>query len=144
MTGIGMNIRFIDHGIAGEIEVFTREVVQDFALEIAIAVEELMGSGARSGNIVRHGRFDRRSRVGGLKPSGRGTRIHRPSAPGEPLATDTGGTVRSIKVRQLANGNVRIRFGGGIAFWEFKMPSGLRRPTVVPAIELAAQRTFGR
>lgn len=143
MLALALDIRFIDNGATAFIEKERNALVEEFANNIVEAISELMGSGTRSGKLYRKGKFDRRSRIGGQRPSGPGQRIHRSSAPGEALARETERTEKTISVRRLANGNVRIRFGGGIAFWEFKLPASLRRPTVMPAVELAAQRTFG-
>lgn len=137
---IGVHITVKDHGVIAEVERETDKMIGDF-MQVLLSVYQQMFEGPRSGRLYRQGSFDRRSRIGGVRPQGRGNRIHRASAPGEPLAKDTGKTARSYSVRRLKSGVYRIRFGGGVGFWELRDTN--RRPTIQPAIEKAAEIYFG-
>jgi hypothetical protein len=141
MTGLSLNFTIEDHGIAAQIGKEVSELQDEFGRNLAEAIPEVM-KGSRSGRLYRKGRFGRGARRGlGTTARGRGSRIHRASAPGEPLASDTGKTARSVSVRRMSKGVVRIRVEGALGYWEFRDTG--RRPTLYPAIELAAQRTFG-
>jgi hypothetical protein len=137
----GLTITVHDHGVADQIEKETDKMIGEF-LRVVINVYQKMFEGSRSGRIVQQGRFDRRSRIGGVRPQGKGQRIHRPSRPGEPLARDTGKTQRSYSVQRLKSGVYRIRFGGGVRYWEIR-DDGKARPTILPALEKAAEIYFG-
>jgi hypothetical protein len=140
MTGFSLDISVSAVGVAEGVDQDIQQWVDEFGLNIGIAVEELMG-GRRSGRLSRRGSFNRRHSKGlGQRAAGRGSRFHIPSAEDEPLATDTGDTVKSFSIRRLSKGTVRIRVSGGIGFWEFRASGA--RPTLIPAIELAARRTF--
>ena len=138
----GLDIKGSARNVPEEIEKDIDNLSRKFAANIVAAIPEVMRSGTRTGKLYRRGRFRRGQSRGlrGVRARGAGNRIHRASAPGEPLASDTGRTERSISIRQMRKGVIRIRVGGGVAFWELRGAGA--RPTVLPAIELAAQRTF--
>ena len=93
----------------------------EFAYNLGDEISEIMNTGGRTG-----------------RPGSLG-HIH--SAPGEPLAAFSGLTERSYEVTDYKN-KTSVRVGGGIVFWEFA-PDGLERPTLLPAIDLAIEKTFG-
>lgn len=136
-----LDIKIKDTGVAARLEKEIEALELEFAENIAEATKEVMASGTRSGRLYRKGSFRGNTKIGGIRARGRGNRIHRASAPGEPLAKETGATERSISVRRLKKGVVRIRIGGGIPFWELR--DNGKRPTVMAAVEIAAQKTFG-
>lgn len=138
---IGLNITVRDNGVAEEIGRDVDNLIGEFVAKIEANFRRTMTTGTRSGRLYRKGRFDGRSRVGGQRPQGKGNRIHRASAPGEPLATDTGRTLKTWSVRRLKSGVYRIRIGGGAAFWELRAKDA--RPTLLPSIEAAAEEIFG-
>jgi hypothetical protein len=141
MTGLSIQFTIDDHGLAASLGKELEQLQAEFGNNLAEAIEEVMTTGNRSGILYRKGRFGRGARRGlGATARGRGNRIHRASAPGEPLASDTGRTVRSISVKRMSKGVVRVRVGGAIGYWEFRDTG--RRPTIYPAIEIAAKRTF--
>lgn len=139
---IGLNITVQDHSVAAGIDRDVDALIGRFAARISFHFQRLMSTGTRSGRLYRKGGFDRRSRVGGHRPSGRGSRIHRASAPGEPLASDTGKTARSVTVRRLKSGVYRVRVGGAAGYWEIGDQRNAARPTLLPAIEAAAEEIF--
>jgi hypothetical protein len=138
---LGVKITVTDHGIIANFERDIDHLLGEFAERIMYHFRRIMTTGARSGRVYRQGRFDRRSRISGQRPQGRGDRFHRASAPGEPLASDSGRTEKSITVRRLKSGVYRVRVGGAAGYWEIRGGSD-RRPTLVPAIEAAAQEIF--
>lgn len=140
----GVNITVKDHGIVAEAEKEIDKTIGDF-LQVLIAVYKQMFEGSRSGRLYRKGTFkagqSRGLGIGRRRARGSGTRIHRASAPGEPLAKDSGKTARNFSVQRLKSGVYRIRFGGGVKYWEVRSQG--RRPTLLPAIEKAAEIYFG-
>lgn len=141
---IGVSITVHDHGVVAETEKEIDKIVGGF-MEVVIAVYQQMFEGSRSGKLYRKGSFkagqSKGLGIGRKRARGAGTRIHRASAPGEPLAKDSGKTAQSYSVRRLKSGVYRIRFGGGVRFWEFRDEG--RRPTLMPALEKAAEIYFG-
>ncbi len=137
--GISMTVRGADEATAStlkEIDKMMGEFIQVF-----IACYRKMFEGSRSGHLYRKGSFGRGSRVGGTRARGQGRRMHRASAPGEPLAKESGKSMNAFSVRRLKSGVYRIRFGGGAMYWEFR--DAQARPTVMPALEEASRIYFG-
>lgn len=140
MIGLTITVTGADRA-ADELGRDIDNLIGRFSERISFHFTRLMTTGTRSGRLYRKGSFDRRSRIGGQRPQGRGSRIHRASAPGEPLASDSGRTARSVTVRRLKSGVYRIRVGGAAGFWEVRN-DGKSRPTLLPAIEAAADEIF--
>lgn len=139
-----ISLNITTHNIPAEIERDIDKKISEFAEMIPQEVARIMTSGTRSGNLYQRGHFSRRHSKGfGQRAEGPGTRIHRASAPGEPLSSDTGRTVSSMSVRRLASGVYRIRLAGGIGWWELKVPEKYRRPTLMTAIENSIDKVFG-
>jgi hypothetical protein len=147
--------------VSTEIGIDTRglrldQAVEEFEEELAYRIVDearrLIDESKPSGRIYRRGSIKgSRTKEGieaGLRRSGKtrmivGSRFHRASAPGQPLAEDSGESYRDITVRRIGSGNYRVRFGGWTGYWEFVVPPDLQRPTVMPAIEAAVKKTFG-
>jgi hypothetical protein len=141
---IGLSIKVYNADkVAAEIGKDIDKMVGEFTA-LVISIYREMFEGSRTGRLYRRGSFTRRHSKGfGQRASGPGTRIHRASAPGEPLARETGKTQRSTTVRRLKSGVYRIRFGGNVGYWEFRDAVSQRRPTIMPALEKAAEQYFG-
>lgn len=143
MIGLEIHVRGADAAAKGT-EKEIDKMVGGF-LQVVIAKYRQMFEGSRSGRLYRKGSFKRGAsrglRLNGRRARGAGSRIHRASAPGEPLAKDSGKTAQSYTVRRLKSGVYRLRFGGGVTYWEFR--DSQRRPTLMPAIEAAAEEYFG-
>lgn len=142
---IGVTLTVKDHGVVAEVERESDKIIGDF-LRVVISVYKQMFEGGRSGILYRRGSFKKGQSkglgIGRKRASGPGRRIHRASRVGEPLAKDTGKTAQNYSVRRLKSGVYRIRFGGGVRYWEIRT-DGKNRPTIVPAIEKAAEIYFG-
>ena len=124
---------------------------QELAYRIVDESRRIMDASTPRGRVYRKGTIrGRRTKQGvqaGLRASGKtrmvtGSRVHRASAPGQPIAEDTGRSYRDIHVTRIGNGQYRIRFGGWTGYWEFFAPPRLRRQTILPAIEAAVQKTL--
>jgi hypothetical protein len=141
----GLTITVKDDGVAEHIERETDKMIGDF-LQVVISVYQKMFEGSRSGRLYRQGSFKKGQSkglgIGRKRARGSGSRIHRASRPGEALARDTGKTARLSSVRRLKSGVYRIRFGGGVRYWEIR-DDGRERPTILPAIQKAAEIYFG-
>jgi HK97 gp10 family phage protein len=118
---------------------------QELAFRIVDESRAMMDSSTPTGRLYRRGSFTRRHRIGGQRASGRGTRIHRASAPGQPPAEDSGKLYRNITVRRMGNGSYRVRFGAEYAgYLEFGTGRMRARPFIIPAIERAVDKTFNK
>lgn len=143
MIGLTMSVRGTNEAAQAteqELDKMAGEFMQVF-----ISVYRKKFDGSRTGKLYDKGGFtagsSRGLRLGGRRARGAGNRIHRASAPGEALAKDTGKSQNAFTVRRLKSGVYRIRIGGGAMFWEFR--DAQSRPTVMPALEEAAQIYFG-
>lgn len=146
---IGLKVTIQAGNIAEEIARDIDKLEQELAYRIVDEARELMDSSTPSGRLYRRGNFrrgmSRGLRLMGRRAQGRGVRIHRASAPGQPPAEDTGKLYREITVRRLSSGNYRVRFGAHYAgFLEFGTGRIAPRPFVMPAIEKAVRKTFAR
>lgn len=124
---------------------------QEFAYRLVDEARRVMDESVPRGRVYRRGAIKkRRTKEGlamGLRASGKtrmvvGYKFHRASAPGQPIAEDTGRSYRDMKVTRTGKGRYRVRFGGWTGYWEFQVPPAMRRPTIVPAIRSAAEKTF--
>lgn len=127
-------------------------IEEELAYRIVDEARRIIDESQPRGRVYRRGSIKgSRTKQGiaaGLRRSGKtrmivGTRFHRASAPGQPLAEDSGQSYRDITVRRVGKGAYRVRFGGWTGFWEFVVPKDLQRPTVIPAVEAAVEKTFG-
>jgi len=126
---------------------------QELAYRIVDESRRIMDESTPRGRIYRRGSIKgRRTKQGiamGLRASGKtrmvtGSRFHRASAPGQPIAEDSGKSYRDIKVTRMQKGSYRVRFGGWTGYWEFDVPPAMQRPTIIPAIESAVEKTFSK
>lgn len=142
---IGISITVKDHGVVAEVEKDVDKMIGDF-MQVVISVYQQMFEGPRSGILYNRGSFKKGQSkglgIGRKRARGIGNRIHRASRVGEPLAKETGETAKAYSVRRLKSGVYRIRFGGGVRFWEVRA-DGRNRPTILPTLEKAAEIFFG-
>jgi hypothetical protein len=101
------------------------EIEEELAYRIVDEARRFIDESKPSGRIYRRGSIKgSRTKEGiaaGLRRSGKtrmivGSRFHRASAPGQPLAEDSGESYRDITVRRVGKGNYRVRFGAGQVF----------------------------
>lgn len=150
---LAINVR-VSGDIKGPGNALDRDIdklTQELAYRIVDESRRLIDESIPRGRVYRRGAIKgRRTKQGieaGLRASGKtrmitGYRFHRASAPGQPLAEDTGRSYRDIRVSRVKSGTYRVRFGGWTGYWEFEVPPAMRRPTIIPAIERAAEKTF--
>lgn len=150
---IGVKIKVVGdlRTLSGNLERDIDKLQQEIAYRIVDESRRLMDESTPSGRVYRRGSIKgRRTKQGvkaGLRRSGKtrmivGSRFHRASAPGQPPAEDTGRLYRSINVRRMAKGNYRVRFGGAAGYLEFGTRNMDARPFIIPAVEIAIQKTF--
>lgn len=151
---LGTNVIITVRGVP-EVERATGEQIdkwqQELAYRLVDEARRIMDESTPRGRVYRRGSIKgRRTKQGieaGLRRSGKtrmvtGSRFHRASAPGQPIAEDSGKSYRDIKVTRMKRGTYRVRFGGWTGYWEFDVPASMQRPTIIPAIESAVQKTF--
>lgn len=69
--------------------------------EFAEYIPEQQRKSVPTGKLYKKGSFSGRNKIGGVKASGRGTKVHRASARGQRPAIDTGKLNRSTKKKRL-------------------------------------------
>lgn len=141
------DIRSLGRIVEGDIE----KLEQELAYRIVDEARRIMDSSVPRGRVYRRaaikGRRTKQGIEAGLRASGKtrmitGYKFHRASAPGQPIAEDSGRSYRDITVTRLGSGRYRVRFGGWTGYWEFAVPDSMKRPTIVPAIEAAVEKTL--
>jgi hypothetical protein len=139
--------------VAEELERDLDRLQEELAYRIVDEARRIMDESTPRGRVYRRGSIKgQRTKQGieaGLRRSGKtrmitGSQFHRASAPGQPIAEDTGESYRDITVRRVRKGTFRIRFGGWTGYWEFQVPPSMQRLTIMPAIEAAVDKTFGQ
>jgi hypothetical protein len=135
---------------AAEIDRDIEKLEAELANEIVLAYQRLIDQ-PKSGRLYRKGSIRGRGIRGLRRAAGTstrrvvGTRIHRASAPGEAIASDSGSSRKDITVRRLKAGHFRVRVGGWAGFWEFVAKDRTsRRYTIIPAIEQAVDKVFNQ
>src|SRR5688572_2293021 len=99
---LGLNIKI--HNVNEVVRTVGKDidkVAQELAYRIVDEARQLMDESTPAGRVYRRGGFTRRNKFDGQRASGRGSRFHRASAPGQPPAEDSGKTYRDIHVRQV-------------------------------------------